>query len=1034
MRRNCVLCLLSSLVFAILSVSSVNITAGTEVSTGTISVIVSDGAGGLEELAAKEVRRYLYLRTGQLVELQQGRSLHPGMHRAIVVTRKDRPLARSLTQGDEALSQNIKTLGAQEYLLKALPDREVFLIVGGDSAGTLYGVYRFVEHLGVRFYLHGDVVPDDHIEASLPVLEERGSPLFETRGIQPFHDFPEGPDWWNVDDYKAVLAQLPKLRMNFFGLHTYPEGGVGPEPTVWIGTANDVNPDGTVRFSSQSSYQNTLRGNWGYAAKKTSDFSFGSDQLFEQDGYGPEVMSGAIPWSQTPDERNAVFNRTGQMLREAFEFAHFLGTKTCVGTETPLIIPKIVKERLKSNGLDPNDPAVVRQVYEGMFHRIKKMYPLDYYWFWTPESWTWGGVKDTEIEATVADLKAAIDAVKNVDAPFTLATCGWVLGPPMDRALFDNILPKSMPMSCINRNVGFVPVEPGFAQIEGRPQWAIPWLEDDPALLIPQLWVGRMRRDAADALAYGCTGLLGIHWRTRVLAPNVSALARAAWEQKPWNPHPGDPIVPPPPKKTEGRTGGNTVNYANNAIADTECDPLYQTVAYGMGAYRVKVPNGTYTVRLQFCEPHYSEVGKRVFGVALQDKKVIDKLDIFATVGQNRALDYTFEGIKGDDGFLEIRFDSIVEFPCIAAFVVEGQDTVRRINCGGGGYGDYEADIFDVGVETGPRDLPADDFYADWARTQFGPEVAQPMAVMFTKLDGGPNVGMQGQRIANLPRPSTWVQGPGGIVPDGRPWDQVRDQYAFVNEMTALRPQVKGPGCLERFDYWLNTFRYLRAIGHVNCTWARFNSAMDRVKKEQDSAQQKQLARTIVLPIRKELIAQVAEVHESMLATITTTGGMGTMANWQQHLLPSLLTEPGKELAALLGEDLPADAMPSNIYNGPTRLMVPTVRTLLVPDEDLKLKVIILGSKPSDKLSLSWRPMGKGDFTSVPLKHVARGVYTVTIPAGQFEGKDFEYYIQATTADGEKLVFPATAPRINQTVVVHGTGRRVGDRRLVSTH
>ena len=55
-------------------------------------------------------------------------------------------------------------------------------------------------------------------------------------------------------------------------------------------------------------------------------------------------------------------------------------------------------------------------------------------------------------------------------------------------------------MSCIHRNVGFAPVEPGFARIEGRPKWTIPWLEDDPAMIQPQLWVGRMRRDAADAL------------------------------------------------------------------------------------------------------------------------------------------------------------------------------------------------------------------------------------------------------------------------------------------------------------------------------------------------------------------------------------------------------------------------------------------------------------------------------------------------------------------------------------------------------
>jgi len=152
----------------------------------------------------------------------------------------------------------------------------------------------------------------------------------------------------------------------------------------------------------------------------------------------------------------------------------------------------------------------------------------------------------------VDDLKAAIAALKDAGSPFTLATCGWVLGPPKDRALFDNFLPKDMPMSCINRNVGFAPVEVGFARVEGRPQWAIPWLEDDPALIIPQLWVGRMRRDAADALAYGCTGLLGIHWRTRVLGPNVAALARAAWEQKPWNPYLGKAIPQPDPKRKEG--------------------------------------------------------------------------------------------------------------------------------------------------------------------------------------------------------------------------------------------------------------------------------------------------------------------------------------------------------------------------------------------------------------------------------------------------------------------------------------------------
>jgi len=979
----------------------------------SITVVGPQRATLPEQLAAKEIRRYLYLRTGQLVPLVSSSQRPAG--KSIVVGQKDQPVIKAVLRNAAGLASSVKSLQPQQYLLKTITlgsadSKPVLLVVGGDSVGTLYGAYRLAEHLGVRFYLHGDVVPDGKIALQLPNVDERGEPLFPTRGIQPFHDFPEGPDWWNTDDYKAIIAQLPKLRMNLIGLHTYPQGGVGPEPTVWIGLKEDTNPDGTVQFSSPSSYQNTLRGNWGYAVKKTSDFSFGTAPLFERDDYGPEVMLDAMPWPDTPEKRNAVFNRTGRMLGEAFQFAHTLGVQTCVGTETPLVVPDAVKERIKSKGKDPADPAVVRELYEGMFSRIEKAYPLDYYWFWTPESWTWGNPKDEEINATVADLKAAIEAAKNVKSPFILATCGWVLGPPKDRALFDNFLPKEMPMTCINRNVGFTPVEVGFARVKGRPTWAIPWMEDDPALLIPQLWVGRMRRDAADALAYGCSGLLGIHWRTRILGPNVSALAKAAWDQKPWNSYLGKEVPVPDPKNTEGREGGNVAAFPNNAIADTEQDALYQTVTYDMKAYRLKVPNGTYVVRLQFCEPHYTEAGKRVFGVTLQGRKVIDKLDIFAAVGKDRALDYTFPGIEVSNGMLEIQFDSIVEFPSIAAFVVEGKDVTRRVNCGGPAYADYEADLPRSDNDNRPRDLPTDDFYADWAKAEFGGEVAGPVAKLFVRLDGGPDMGIGKRRDAYLPRPSTWVDGPGGIQPDNRPWDQVKSEYAFVDEMAELRPKVKSPGNLERFDYWLNTFRYLRAVGQVNCTWARCNAAVEKIKKEENKDKQKELARETLLPVRKELVEQVGEAHRLLLATITTTGGMGTVANWQQHLLPRLFPQP--DLLADLGL---APQLESATVR--PRLMVPTARTSLVAGEDLRLKVIVVGAEKPARGALYWRPLGQDKFASMPLQHVARSVYSVRVPAGRIGRDDIEYYVQASVG-AETVRFPVTAPAMNQTIVI----------------
>jgi len=219
-----------------------------------ITIVYSSQASGVERLAAKEIRRYLYLRTGKLlpiVRYDRNMDFKTGL---IVIGRKDRDIIKRIQDNNAVLISSITALKPQQYQIKTLKsmNKPVVLICGGDEFGTLYGAYRFIEHFGVRFYLHGDVLPDKKISLKMPDLDEQGKPLFELRGIHPFHDFPEGPDWWSVDDYKAVLAQLPKLRMNFFGLHCYPEGGVGPESAVWIGKPGDVDPDGRVKFSSQS--------------------------------------------------------------------------------------------------------------------------------------------------------------------------------------------------------------------------------------------------------------------------------------------------------------------------------------------------------------------------------------------------------------------------------------------------------------------------------------------------------------------------------------------------------------------------------------------------------------------------------------------------------------------------------------------------------------------------------------------------------------------------------------------------------------
>ena len=169
---------------------------------------------------------------------------------AIVVGRKDRDHVGAVLQ-DENLRAAVASLQAQQYILKTIPldGRRVLLVAGGDEVGTLYGAYRLAECLGVRFYLHGDVIPDEPMRFELPQLDEQSKPLFELRGLNPWGTHAFGIDWWTTEDYKAHITQLAKMRMNFIGFHCYPDysGIVLPEPTVWIGLKGDFDDQGRVK-------------------------------------------------------------------------------------------------------------------------------------------------------------------------------------------------------------------------------------------------------------------------------------------------------------------------------------------------------------------------------------------------------------------------------------------------------------------------------------------------------------------------------------------------------------------------------------------------------------------------------------------------------------------------------------------------------------------------------------------------------------------------------------------------------------------
>ncbi|WP_343670050.1 alpha-glucuronidase family glycosyl hydrolase [Chitinophaga sp.] len=822
-------------------------------------IFIDKAAKGRTVLAAKELQRYLYLRTGQLPVIK-------------TVTKNEKLPGNSIFVSTIQTIQNYPAikdggidnqLTGESYQLLSIPGPKL-LIIGGDETGTLYGAYKFLTSTGIGFEPGDDIIPDQKITGiKLSGFKNTYKPAFNLRGILPFHDFPEGPDWWNEDDYKAFITQLPKMGMNFIGFHTYPDskftGYYKPEPLVWIGTKEHFDSvTGKVTTASPVMHFNTNDSTFDYYPKNTSDFSFGAAQLFETGNYGADYMKNRSKWPHTQEENIDIVNQSGTILQHAFSWANSLGVKTCLGTEVPLAVPGSVLQELKTDKKNISD-SLKQELYKTLFNRIKATYPLDYYWFWTPELWTWIGERPGEVDRLEKDLMNAITAAKTVKVPFTLATCGWVLGPSRNRAEFDQLLPKEMPFSVINRQQGYAPVEPAFASITDRPKWQISWLEDDPALISPQFWAGRTRKDAQDAYNYGCTGLMGIHWRTQNLSPAFLSLAKAGWE----------------------------ANTYKETIVDTQ------------------------------------------------------------------------------------------------------------------------------------RDYPVKDVYDEWASLQFGKEAAVSISPIFQKLDGAPKIppGVDSYP-GNFPRASNWgIMGPGMIVANKTPWEEVKKQYSFINDYEQCEQLVKSPSNKAHYQYWLYNFYYARSLARTGCMLGQMDTIAALLTKEPGMTVKKSLAEKLLLT-RDSTVQVWKEMVTWLLQAVNTTGELGTIANLEQHNMERMqfLVRYDSLISAVKGSPV-APVHLTHEYAGPSRIVVTTKRTILSPGEDLNLRIRILTANKIESVVFHHKRFGLSQFESKQVEREGGNVYKLNYSTKDIKQQDFEYYITVKLSTGEQLRYPTVDDK-TQTIVI----------------
>ena len=173
--------------------------------------------------------------------------------------------------------------------------------------------------------------------------------------------------------------------------------------------------------------------------------------------------------------------------------------------------------------------------YRGMFTRAAAAYPADVFWSWSAENVQWDHVNASSpvwVDG-MHDMVTAADVWAQLQSPFDLMACGWVVGPLPNRAVVDTQLPASyVATGSLEMDLGDDAVDPSFVNITRHSKFVIPWMEDDPGLTATELWMNRTLKqmETAASPSYNISGLLGIHWRTAQVAPTVNAMAAKSWE------------------------------------------------------------------------------------------------------------------------------------------------------------------------------------------------------------------------------------------------------------------------------------------------------------------------------------------------------------------------------------------------------------------------------------------------------------------------------------------------------------------------
>lgn len=487
---------LSLLALMLFMVSICGLSTVSAITSGQI--IVGASAPETEKYAARELQRYLYEISGVLLPVNtDGAAIDKA---SFVVGQKttNSKINTFVTGGYFTVGPTDP--GPEGYLLKKFNynGQEVFAIAGSDAQGSLYGVYGLLDdYYGVGFYLGGDVLPDTRITLNLVSVDEKKGPRQYIRGFLPWTNFPQSATVYSFEDYKFIIDQMTKMRMNFIHIHNY-NGEAGHNEMFHNFTYNGI----TSRVWMATAKSGHA---WAGPGWSVGEYRFKAGDLFEDGDFGSDC---------TLHNRTLlnmdVFRKGSSLFQRVLQYAHSRGVKIGLGLDINLIP--------SDYGTVADNPAVV----DARVDQVVNDYPdLDFLLCFRSEGMGQG--QSTQWNNIFNQM---YNRIKAYAPQIRIAVSGWGI---------DGTTSTGWPSDVICAPISaYSAACVSGSEYGTREYWGCPWLERDFNSSVHYYPYNMNLSDTVSAYAgraANMKGFLCLTWRlTDAVDAKMSYIAKAPWD------------------------------------------------------------------------------------------------------------------------------------------------------------------------------------------------------------------------------------------------------------------------------------------------------------------------------------------------------------------------------------------------------------------------------------------------------------------------------------------------------------------------